>query len=238
MGESWFSVEQGLAQTLGIPLGAKLEFEVAGRSIKGRVESLRSVKWDSFNVNFFVIGTPGLLAREPATYITSFHLPAEKRMVLHRLIQQYPSITALDVTALMTQVRAIMDRGALAVESVFLFTLAAGLIVLYAGIQASHELKVQETAVLRTLGVRRRTLQLSTLLEFALLGGLAGLVSAALASAVSYSLASAVFNLPWAFNPSLWIIALLGGASSVAVAGSLASRPLLNTPPLVTMRKV
>jgi putative ABC transport system permease protein len=238
MGESWFSVEQGLAQTLGIPLGARLEFEVAGKSIKGGVESLRSVEWDSFNVNFFVIGTPGMLAQEPATYITSFYLPAEKRTLLHQLIQRYPSITALDVTALMTQVRAIMDRGALAVESVFLFTLAAGLIVLYAGIQASHELKVQETAVLRTLGVRRRTLQLSTLLEFALLGGLAGLVSAALASAVSYSLASAVFNLPWAFNPSLWIIALLGGASSVAVAGSLASRPLLNTPPLVTMRKV
>jgi putative ABC transport system permease protein len=238
MGEPWFSVEQGLAQTLGIPLGAILEFEVAGKSIKGRVESLRSVEWDSFNVNFFVIGTPGLLAQEPATYITSFHLPTEKRMVLHRLIQRYPSITALDVSALMTQVRAIMDRGALAVESVFLFTLAAGLIVLYAGIQASHELKVQETAVLRTLGVKRRTLQLSTLLEFALLGGLAGLVSAALASAVSYSLANAVFNLPWAFNPSLWITALLGGASSVAIAGALASRPLLNTPPLVTMRKI
>ncbi|MEW8083983.1 MAG: FtsX-like permease family protein [Candidatus Thiodiazotropha endolucinida] len=235
--ESWFSVELGLAETLGIPLGTELEFEVAGSRVMGRVENLRSVEWDSFNVNFFVIGTPGLLVQQPATYITSFYLPAEKRQVLHSLIQRFPSITALDVTALMTQVRSIMDRGALAVESVFLFTLAAGLIVLYTGIQASHELKVQETAVLRTLGVKRSILLLSTLLEFALLGGLAGLISAALASAISYSLANAVFNLPWELNISMWLTALLGGAVCVGIAGTLASRSLLNTPPLVTMRK-
>ncbi|MEW8508063.1 MAG: FtsX-like permease family protein [Candidatus Thiodiazotropha sp.] len=236
--QPWFSVEQGLAETLGIPLGAELEFEIAGSRIKGRVENLRSVEWDSFNVNFFVIGTPGLLGTRPATYITSFYLPNEKRRLLHDLIQRFPSITALDVTALMTQVRAIMDRGALAVESVFLFTLAAGLILLYAGIQASHELKVQETAVLRTLGVKRTTLLLSTLLEFALLGGLAGLISAALASAISYSLAQTVFNLPWALDLSMWFSAMLTGALSVSIAGTLASRSLLNTPPLVTMRKV
>ncbi|MES9970597.1 MAG: FtsX-like permease family protein [Candidatus Thiodiazotropha sp.] len=238
LNEAWFSVEQGLAETLGIPLGAELEFEIAGIRVMGRVESLRSVEWDSFNVNFFVIGTPGLLAQRPATYITSFYMSAEKRPVLHRLIQQFPSVTALDVTAIMAQVRAIMDRGALAVESVFLFTLAAGLIVLYAGIQASHELKVQETAVLRTLGVKRSVLYLSTMLEFALLGGLAGLVSAALASAISFSLAQAVFNLPWEFNFRMWVGALLAGALCVAVAGTLASRSLLNTPPLVTMRKI
>ncbi|MEW8525750.1 MAG: FtsX-like permease family protein, partial [Candidatus Thiodiazotropha endolucinida] len=235
--EAWFSVEQGLADTLGINLGTELEFEVAGNLVKGRIESLRSVEWDSFNVNFFVIGTPGLLGQGPATYITSFYLPAEKRPVLHRLIQRFPSITALDVTVLMTQVRAIMDRGSLAVESVYLFTLAAGLIVLYAGIQASHELKVQETAILRTLGVKRSVLHLSTLLEFSLLGGLAGLASAALASAISYSLANVVFNLPWEFNFSMWVTALLGGAVCVGIAGTLASRSLLNTPPLVTMRK-
>ncbi|PUB88159.1 MAG: hypothetical protein B6D72_02765 [gamma proteobacterium symbiont of Ctena orbiculata] len=236
--EAWFSVEQGLAETLGIPLGAELEFEIAGSRVKGRVENLRTVEWDSFNVNFFVIGTPGLLGARPATYITSFYLPKEKRRLLHTLVQRFPSITALDVTALMTQVRTIMDRGALAVESVFLFTLAAGLVLLYAGIQASHELKAQETAVLRTLGVKRSVLLLSTLLEFALLGGLAGLVSAALASAISYSLAHAVFNLPWQLDLSMWFSALLFGALCVGIAGTLASRTLLNTPPLVTMRKI
>jgi putative ABC transport system permease protein len=236
-GKSWFSVEEGIAKTLGIPLGARLVFEVAGEQISGRVESLRSVQWDSFNVNFFVVGTPGLMGNQPATYITSFYLAEEKRQVLHRLIQTYPSITALDVTALMQQVRAIMDRGTMAVESVFLFTLAAGLIVLYAGIQASHEQRVQETAILRTLGLSRRQLILSIALEFGLLGGLAGMISAALSSAIGYGLSTGVFNLPWHFNPDLWILAVGAGALGIGAAGTLASWHLFNTPPILVLRR-
>jgi putative ABC transport system permease protein len=234
---SWFSVEEGIAETLGIPLGSEITFEVAGATVSGRVTNLRSVQWDSFNVNFFVIGTPGLMSGQPASYITSFYLPAEKRPLLHELIQRYPSITALDVSALMQQVRAIMDRGVMAVESVFLFTLAAGVIVLYAGIQASRELRIQEAAILRTLGLSRRRLAVSVWLEFALLGGLAGLISAGLASAISYSLASAVFDLPWHPDPWMWAIALIGGSLGVGIAGMVASWPLVSRPPLVVLQE-
>lgn len=233
----WFSVEEGIAETLGIALGAELVFEVAGAQIKGKVESLRSVQWDSFNVNFFVIGTPGLMAGQPASYITSFYLPKQKRPLLYKLIQQYPSITALDVSALMQQVRAIMDRGVMAVQSVFLFTLAAGVIVLYAGIQASRELRIQEAAILRTLGLSRRKLLISVMLEFALLGGLAGLISAFLASGISFSLATAVFELPWRPDPWMWLVALIGGSLGVGLAGTLASWRLFNTPPIAVLRQ-
>jgi putative ABC transport system permease protein len=234
----WFSVEQGIAKTLGIPLGAQLEFEVAGQSISGKVTNLRSVEWDSFNVNFFVVSTPGLLQEQPATYITSFYLPDTQRDILQRLVRTYPSITALDVSALLQQVRTIMDRGALAVESVFLFTLIAGVIVLYAGIQASYEVRVQETALLRTLGLKRRQLLISIALEFALLGALAGLISALLASAISYTLSTAVFNLPWSMNPQIWVLALFGGAIGVGTAGTLASWSLLNIPPMSILKRI
>ncbi|MET0091529.1 MAG: FtsX-like permease family protein [Candidatus Thiodiazotropha sp.] len=233
----WFSVEEGLAKTLGIKLGDEIQFEVAGATVSGEVVNLRSVKWDSFNVNFFVVSPPGLLKDQPATYITSFHLPASQRQVLHQLIRTYPSITALDVTALMQQIRQIMDRGTLAVESVFLFTLAAGLIVLYAGIQASYELRVQETALLRTLGLKRRQLTLSIALEFALLGALAGVISALLATAISYTLSTAVFDLPWTLNPLLWLWAMLGGALGIGVAGTVASWSLLNIPPMAVLKR-
>ncbi|MCG6867966.1 MAG: ABC transporter permease, partial [Gammaproteobacteria bacterium] len=115
-----FSVEEGIAGRLGIEVGDELVFNVAGQSVRGRVSNLRSVQWDSFNANFFVIGTPGLMRDLPATYIATFYLPPERFDVVSRLVRQYPSVTALDVTALMKQVRDIMDRGALAVESVFL----------------------------------------------------------------------------------------------------------------------
>ncbi|MCU7845235.1 MAG: FtsX-like permease family protein [Candidatus Thiodiazotropha sp. (ex Monitilora ramsayi)] len=233
----WFSVEEGIARDLGIPMDAILVFEVAGQEIEGRVTSLRTVQWDSFNVNFFVVGTPGLMAEQPASYITSFHLPKEQRPLLHRLIQQYPSITALDVSALIQQVRAIMDRGVMAVESVFLFTLIAGIIVLYAGIQASRELRIQEAAILRTLGLSRRRLLTSVALEFTLLGGLAGIISAALASVISYTLATAVFELTWQPNAWLWVVAIAGGALGVGLSGVIASWTLLNRPPLVVLRQ-
>ncbi len=235
--QPWFSVEEGLAKTLGIKLNDELEFEVAGTMLSGKVTNLRSVKWDSFNVNFFVVGTPGLLQDQAATYITSFYLPTSQRNLLHELIQTYPSITALDVTALMQQIRHIMDRGALAVESVFLFTLIAGVVVLYAGIQASYELRVQETALLRTLGLRRGQLIRSIALEFALLGALAGLVSALVATAISYTLSTAVFDLPWKLDPGLWLWALIGGAAGIGFAGTLASWPLLNIPPMAVLKK-
>jgi putative ABC transport system permease protein len=236
--EPWFSVEEGIAETLGIALGDELTFEVAGNQIEGSVTNLRSVQWDSFNVNFFVIGTPGLMSEQPASYITSFYLPPEKRSLLHELIQRYPSITAFDVSALMQQVRVIMDQGMMAVESVFLFTLAAGVIVLYAGIQASRELRIQEAAILRTLGLSRRRLVISVLLEFSLLGGLAGLISAGLASAISYSLATVVFELPWQPDSWMWVVALFGGALGVGLAGMAASWHLFNTPPIAVLRRV
>lgn len=235
--QPWFSVEEGIAKTLKIPLGSELTFEVAGTQISGKVTNLRAVQWDSFNANFFVIGTPGLMRKLPANYITSFYLQPEQRDFLYRLIRRYPSITPLDVSALMEQVRRIMDRGAMAVESVFLFTLAAGVIVLYAGIQASRELRIQEAAILRTLGLSRRRLLVSVLLEFALLGGLAGLISAGLASAISYTLATFVFELPWQFNPWMWLIALSGGTLGVGLAGTAASLHLFNTPPIIVLRR-
>lgn len=231
-----FSLETGIARTLGIEMGDTLEFDIAGQSASAEVTSLREVHWDSFNANFFVIGSPALLRDTPATFITSFHLPPESHDVIRELIQGYPSVTPLDVSALIAQVRGIMDRGSLAVEFVFLFTLLAGLVVLVASIQASRELRIQEAAVLRTLGLKRRRLLESVALEFGLLGGLAGLIAAAAATLVSYSLATGVFGLPWRLDLSMWFIAVVGGAVGVAAAGMAATWRLTQAPPVVVLR--
>ncbi|MEA3411323.1 MAG: FtsX-like permease family protein [Pseudomonadota bacterium] len=233
-----FSVEEAIAGRLGIAVGDELGFDVAGQTVSGRVSNLRTVQWDSFNANFFVIGTPGLMRDLPATWIATFYLPAERYGVVKRLVQRYPSVTALDVTTLMKQVRDIMDRGALAVESVFVLTLVAGVVVLHAGIQASRELRAQEAAVLRTLGVRRRSLIGAITLEFALLGALAGLIAAVIASGTSYALAVFVFELPWQPNAGLWAIAVIGGALGVAIAGLAASWKLINIPPVAVLREI
>ena len=230
------SLEQGLAETLGIRLGDRLRFTIAGQELNARVSSLRSVAWDSFRVNFFVILPPGMLERFPATYITSFYLPEDRGELLTRLIQRFPSVTVIDVRAIMRQVRAIMDRATLAIEYVFVFTLLAGLMVLYAAIQASREGRRHDTAILRTLGASRRQVMASLFIEFTTLGALAGLLAAAGASAVGYVLAARVFELPYHANPWVWLAGTLGGALGVGLAGTMGTRSVLRQPPLLTLR--
>ncbi len=229
--EQMFSVEQGLARTLGLKLGDRLRFQVAGQVLEARIANLRSVQWDSFNVNFFVIANPGVLEDYPATYITSFYLEPEDGGFLVELLRRFPSVTALDVRAFMDQVRALVDRGALAVEFVFGFTLVAGLLVLYAAIQTSRDERLIEGGVLRALGAARRQLWLGIGLEFVTLGVLAGVVAAGFAALLGWLLADQVFGLDYRFNPWLWVAGPLGGGVGVGAAGLIGTRYVLRHPP-------
>ena len=231
-----FSVEMGLAETLGIALGDEITFTVSGRPVAAPVTSLREVQWDSFNVNFFVVSSPVLLATEPATFITSFYLPAAREDLIPELVRRFPSVTLLDVNAILDQVRTVVDRGVMAVEYVFLFTLVAGLLVMFAGIQASLEERRLEHGILRTLGTGRRALLTSLAVEFTAAGLLAGLLASFFAELTGWLLAEQLFGLEFSFNPRLWLIGVLGSGLFIGLAGTLATYPLLIRPPLTTLR--
>ena len=232
-----FSVESGIAETLGIGMGDRLRFRIAGREVEAPVSNLRELDWGSFRVNFFVAASPGVLEEYPATYITAFHLPAGKRDLLAELVKRWPSVTVIDVEALMTQVRTIIDRVSAALEYVFLFTLAAGLTVLYAAIQATRDERMHESALLRTLGADRRRLWSGMVAEFATLGLLAGTVAALAATAVGYGVSVTVFELPYRPDPLLWLAGPLGGLFGVGAAGLLGVRRVVERPPLATLRR-
>lgn len=234
--EPQFSVEEGIAETLGIGLGDRLRFQVAGEDVTAPVTNLRQVQWDSFNVNFFVIGTPGLLGDQPATYITSFYLPESREALVPELLRAFPSVTLIDVGALLEQVRGIIEQGIRAVEYVFLFTLAAGLLVMYAGIQASLAVRRAEHGVLRTLGANRRQLLRGLLVEFTAAGLLAGLTASIFAEATGYVLARQLFDLPFALNPWLWLFGVLGSGVAIGLAGTLGTYRALARPPLAALR--
>ncbi|CDH43551.1 ABC transporter permease [Candidatus Contendibacter odensensis] len=237
-GQGVASVEIGLAKDLGIALHDTLRFQMAGQMLEAKVSSLRSVEWDSFRANFFVVFPSGVLDGYPATWITSFHLPAGQKPLLAELVRRYPSVTVLDVEALMTKVRDIMDRVISAVEYVFLFTLAAGLVVLYAAIQATQDERRFESAVLRTLGARRAVVRQSLLAEFATLGLLAGVLAAAAASLLGYVLATHLFDFPYRWSPWIWLLGSGAGVIGVGLAGLLGARSALSQPPWRALREL
>lgn len=233
-----FSVEREIAQSLGFGVGDTLGFRIAERDIRAPVTSLREVNWDSFNVNFFVVASPDWLEKFPATYITSFYLEDERKLLPIDLIRRFPSITVIDVATLMKQVRLVMDRVTLAVEYVFTFTLAAGLLVLIATLQATHDERMRESAILKTLGATRARVRAGLLAEFCVLGAVAGLLAAVIASILSYVLAEYVFNIVYHFNLLVWPLGMVAGVLGMAVVGLMGMRPVLEQTPVEVLRRI
>ena len=231
-----WAVEEGMAKSLGIQVGDVLRFDVAGTQVAAPVLAIRKINWDSFRVNFFVVGTGALLHDQPASYVTSFHLPEGNDRFVGELVRAFPSLTVVDVSAIVTEVRHVLDRVLAAVEVVFLFSLAAGLAVLYAATLATHDERKRDAAILRTLGASSRTVRQAVSAELFLIGSLAGLLAAAAALAAGAVAAKQLLDLP--VHPSWWLLPLgllLGGLAARYAAAPLLNR-VLRTPPLHALR--
>jgi putative ABC transport system permease protein len=231
------SLEQGIAESLGIKIGDTLTYDIAGTKVSGRVTNLRKVDWDSFRVNFFALFAPGALDAMPATYITALRTDPANALWLRNLVREFPNVLVIDVGELIHQLQSIVDQVARAVEFVFLFTLLGGVLVLEAAIAATQDERRYDAAILRTLGASENQLRAAQLAEFVALGALSGLLAAAGATVTGYVLSDRVFQIPFGWNPWVWAIGILGGAAGVAIAGWLGTRATLKQPPLAVLRQ-
>ncbi|AMN48270.1 hypothetical protein ACG33_14415 [Steroidobacter denitrificans] len=235
-GEPQVSVEIDLARALGLKIGDTLTYDVTGEELTARVTSFREVQWDTFQPNFFMVFSPGALDDSIGTYITSLHVRRDQRSMLADLSRHFPEVTAIDLEALLDQVRGVMDKASLAVQYVFGFSLLAGIMVLLAAVQSTLDERRYESAMLRTLGASRRIVLFGVAAEFTTLGLLSGMLAAIGASVAGYVLATQVFNLTYRFNPAIWGLGLLAGALLVGVSGTLATRSVVNHPPAAVLR--
>ncbi|MDX3896376.1 ABC transporter permease [Pusillimonas sp.] len=231
------SLETGLAQTLAIGMGDTLSFDIAGQAVRVTVTSLREVKWDSFDVNFFALMSPTVLEGAPATYITSFYLPPDRLELNQRLVDEFPNLTVVDVGAILGHVRRIVEQAVLAVQLLFLFTVLAGVQVLAAAFAATRDERIHEVAVLRVLGAGATRLRRTQLIELIALGGLSGALAALGSILLARLLAERVFefSLGWPWWP--WVAGVVGGALISCLGGGLALRGVLRTPPLRMLRE-
>jgi putative ABC transport system permease protein len=230
------SIEEESAVNTGVAIGDELQFIVAGQEVTATIASIRKVNWDSFQPNFFILLSPGSLDDMPTTYISSMKIEAEEKPMLVDLVRAHPSVSVIDLGAILQQVRGIIEKASLAVQAVFLFTLAAGVAVLFAAVQSTIDERRFESAMLRALGARRRTVFSGVMAEFAALGLAAGVLASAGASILAAVVSERVFELPYQFSPLLWLVGLGAGVLVVCVSGYFAARSAVNAAPVDVLR--
>jgi putative ABC transport system permease protein len=233
---SSISIEKDIAEDLGVTLGDRFSFNIGGEPLEASVTSTREVVWDSFRPNFFMVMPPGLLDGYPATWVTSVHSAGDDRSAMVDLVRNYPSVTIIDIDAILSQVRAVIDRASLAVEFVFGFTLLAGLMVLLAAVRTTKDERMTESAMLRTLGARRGLVLAALGTEYAVLGLTASTLGALTAAATGWLLAVQVFELPFQIDALLLAIGIGAGTAFILTAGLMATRRVVDAPPAQILR--
>ncbi|MGL4674688.1 MAG: ABC transporter permease, partial [Wohlfahrtiimonas sp.] len=229
------SMEDDLAKGLNAKLGDDVTFVIAGESYKAKITSIRTVNWDTVQPNFFVIFNPNSIQDAPVTYLTSFYLPENMQKELITLAREFPTITLLDLMAIVNQLNEILQQVTLAVEYILALVLIAGLIVLIAGLQATLSDRLRQGAILRVLGAHRKMLFKSQLIEFALMGILAGLLAMIGSEFISFLLYRSVLNLEWQWHPWLLLLPIIG-AILIAIMGILGTKKVVSVSPLLVLR--
>jgi putative ABC transport system permease protein len=236
-GQAEASVEEGIARTLRWKLGDKLRFDIAGAPVDVTITSLRKLDWGSMRVNFFVIINPAAMTEISQSWITAFHLPQGEGAVMNALTRDFPNLTIVDIGGILRQVQAVLDQVVTAVEFLFIFTLASGVLVLYAALMGSQDERTREAGLLRALGATRKQLSQAQMIEFTLVGALSGVLAATGAATMGWALATYQFKFAWSFSPVVWLVGLFAGALCAIAGGWLGLRNVLRQPPLQTLRE-
>ena len=231
------SVESGILKTLGLALGDQLSFDIAGRVIQARIGSVRKLAWDSMQVNFFMIVSPGLAAQAPQTLITAVRQPPAAPPLEQTLVARFPNLTVFDTGNIVRQVQSMLGQVVSAIELLFLLTLAAGVVVLYTALAGSRDERVREAALMRALGASRAQLARAQHWELGLSGGLAGLLAAGGAMATGWALAAQAFQFDYQPRWETLALGAVAGALIAMLTGWVGLRGVLRAPPLASLRQ-
>ena len=230
------SVEQGMAERLELEVGDRLSMSVGSQPLEATVTSIRSVVWENFKPNFFLIANAGLIESFPQTWLLSASIDDSNKADLKQLLQRYPSVTLLDISELMARVRSIVDKASIALQFFFLFALASASIVLLAAIQTGRHEREVESALLRALSASTGQLYRVHVLEYTLMGFLIGFFSAAFASVAGWAISEYFFDIEFQLSARVWIYSLVSASLVLSIAGTLVSRRVYNVSPMKVLR--
>ena len=236
--EALISLEADYAAMFGLAVGDELAFDIGGLPVTARIANTRRVEWDSLQPNFFIVFSRAALADFATTHMTSFHLQPGGKRFLNRLLSEHPTITVIEVDEIVRQVRSIVARVTQAIELVLGLVLGAGALVLVASIQASHEARMKEHALVRALGRHHAAHRGSP--DGGVRGArrVAGVVAVIGAETTVSVLRAQVFELGYDLHPWLWLAGPAVGAVLIAAIGYAGTRKLVRSPPVLVLREL
>ncbi|MDH5641265.1 MAG: FtsX-like permease family protein, partial [Nitrospira sp.] len=231
------SIEEDAAKHLGLTLGDTLELDIHGTTIVCEVSSIRKVDWGNFSTNFYMILSPGALDGAPMTYVATVRVPAAEEIALQEsVVSSFPNVTAINVGEVFDTFSRILDRLSLAIQSVALFCVLSGALVMAAALAATRYRRLYESVIFKAIGATRSVLARTFALEYALLGAIGGFLGTALASALSWAILTTVFDLSWSPQAEILATGYLVTISLTMVVGFLSTYRLLGQPPLLVLR--
>lgn len=231
------SIEEGVAERLNVKVGDTLTFQLGSETFTTPVTSIRKVDWQSLQPNFFMIFNEQVLSDFPSTYIASLYVEENKISAFNRFMADYPTISMIDVDALIYQLRSVIDQVSVAVEFILILVVIAGSLVLLAQVQASMEEREREIAILRTLGAKGSLLRNSVLLEFVCLGVVSGFMASLAMEIAVYFIQSRVFSMSPSFHFEYWGLGIVAGGSFVGIVGMLSCWRLLTMSSVTLIRR-
>ncbi len=236
--EALVSIEREMAERLEVDIGDRVLFKIGSEPLEVTVASIREVNWENLQPNFWLLFPPAVLQGYPATFMTSFHLQASEKPFLNDFIREFPTVTMIEMDVVIQQVRTIIDQVSAAIELVLGVILAAGALVLIAGVQASVDARLHESAVLRALGARRSLLLGALIIEFAALGLFAGILATVAAELSVMILQTQVLDMSYVPHPALWFVGPFVGVLIIGALGVWNCRQVVSTPPVAVLREL
>ena len=211
------SISESIAERYDLKIGDKVSLKVNEEVIATYIQSVRTVNWDSFSPNFFVIGHPSLFEKISSNYITSFYIPAERQQVAAELMRKFRTVSVFSIEELIDQVKEIIGQVTKALNSILLLTCLSAIFLAFSALQDGFSLRKHQSAILRTLGASNSLIKSSALIEFALLGLISGSLGSLLAYGGIYFIETKVFETTANFYPEIWIMGPLIGLFVVSL---------------------
>ncbi len=232
------SIEEDLASELGLVIGDRITFSVGGLNFEARLANTRSVSWDDMTPNFYFLFPEGLLEGYPRTHMTSVYIPPSEKLILNDLLRNYPTLQVIELDKIIERVRTIVSQVTRGLEVMTLLILACGILVMFSAVSLSMSERLQESAILRTIGSSQRLILGVQCIEFTTLGVLAGLLAALGAETALLLIEHYLLQLPLTGHAWMWLVGPLSGGLLVGALGVSYSRKSVLLPPLDVLRRL